>query len=86
MLTDDSAGEQRAVAATFPGPRTNGQVGYASSLSQTFSCNNTGKINVKTLDPVTTALRSALYNRQTDIGCEQSLQEAINAAPAVQLK
>ena len=86
MLTDDSAGEQRATLAAFPGLSAGeGEVTHLLCRKHSDATIKK-KFPGKQLLPVANALRSALYNRRTGMGCEQSVQEAITVAPTPELK
>ena len=86
MLTDDSAGEQRATLAAFPGLSVGEQQVTHLLCRKHSDATILRKFPGKNLFPVATALRSALYNRQTRMGCEQSVEEAIAAAPTAEFK
>lgn len=86
MLTDDSAGEQRAVAATFPGSSIGEREVTHLFCTEHSDATIRKKFPGKSLAPVANALCSALYNQQTRQGCEQSLKTAIDAAPFARLR
>lgn len=81
FLTDDSAAEQRAVAIAFPG-LTAGEQEVDQLLCR--------KRSERTMDRKLAGARNkaakghlyqALYFRHSAIGCEQSIEAAIHAAP-----
>ena len=86
MLTDDSAGEQRAVAAAFSGLSAGEQ--EVTHLLCTKHSDRTiqKKFPGRALASVARALRSALYQRRTRMGCEQSLEDALAAASTPKLR
>lgn len=75
MLTDDSAGKQHAVAAVFPGL----SAGCGGQEVTHLLCRKHSDTTIqkkfpgKTLALVANALRAALYNWQTRVGCEKLL-------------
>lgn len=86
MLTDDSAGEQRAVAAAFPGLSAGEQEVTHLLCRKHSDATIRKKFPGPNLFPVANALRAALYNRRTRLGCQQSLEEALAAAPTLKMK
>ena len=86
MLTDDSAGEQRAVAAGFPGLSAGEQEVTHLLCTKHSDATIVKKFPGPALLPVARALRSALHQRRTRMGCEQSLAEALSAAPSKELR
>lgn len=81
MLTDDSAAEQRAVKMAFPG-LVAGE-GEVSHLLCMWHSEQTLKRTMSRPDckKAQRHLRAALRYRKTTIGCEESIQAAIDAAP-----
>ena len=86
MPTDEFAGEQRADTLAFPNLSAGEQ--EVTHLLCTKHSDRTiqKKFPGRALSSVARALRSALHQRRTRMGCEQSLEDALSAAPTPELQ
>ena len=81
MLTDDSAGEQCAVRKAFPSLQIAETEG-THLLCRVHSCRTIDKnLAGDNCKESRKHLMAALYNRRTKIGCHESVEQAIKAAP-----